>query len=191
MELEELKASWSVLNERLEKNELLNKRIIKEMITSRVLTAQQRLLWKGIIGYAIYLACLVFIVFSHTLFGTPLLIVFLICGLLLLSFSLGLPGFIAILKFDISGSLKDSYERILFYQKSMRICYPVIVCLALLLLSFIYFTFRRSLGDREIFIFVSAFLIGLVGSIIEYRWDSSKLLAMKKGVEELKEFKEE
>lgn len=35
MELEELKAGWSILNEQLAKSEMLNKRIIKEMITNR------------------------------------------------------------------------------------------------------------------------------------------------------------
>lgn len=35
MELEELKAGWNVLNDRLAQNEILNKRIIKEMIINR------------------------------------------------------------------------------------------------------------------------------------------------------------
>ena len=35
MELEELKAGWNVLNERLAQNEILNKRIIKDMIVTR------------------------------------------------------------------------------------------------------------------------------------------------------------
>lgn len=41
------------------------------------------------------------------------------------------------------------------------------------------------------FIYISTFLIVVVGSLIEYRWDFSKLNAMKKGLKELKEFKEE
>ena len=45
MELEELKAGWNVLNERLAQNEILNKRIIKDMIVTRTNSALSRLKW--------------------------------------------------------------------------------------------------------------------------------------------------
>ena len=35
MNLDEMKNSWNVLNERLEQNEILNKRIIEEMVASK------------------------------------------------------------------------------------------------------------------------------------------------------------
>ena len=53
MELEELKASWHVLNERLEKSEMLNKRIIKEMITGRTQSAYERLFKFDVLGLAL------------------------------------------------------------------------------------------------------------------------------------------
>lgn len=67
MELEELKTSWSVLNERLEKSEMLNKRIIKEMIAGRTQSAYERLfkfdmfglLW--VIGFSILLPIMYFV----------------------------------------------------------------------------------------------------------------------------------
>lgn len=191
MELEELKTSWNILNERLNQNEILNKRIIKEMITSRILTAQQRLLWKNILGYTIYLTCLLLTCFSHALFGTPLLVVYSVSCLLLLGAILGLPAFISLLKFDIHRPLKDSFARILFYQKSLRICYPIIVCLCLFLILFIFFYFRDFKADKQTFIFIFIFLLGSVGSVIEFRWDNSKLKAIKQGLEELKEFEKE
>ena len=52
MELEELKAGWNVLNERLAQNEILNKRIIKEMIINRTQSAYERLL--GLICLDLY-----------------------------------------------------------------------------------------------------------------------------------------
>ena len=39
MNLDELKNSWTVLNERLEQNEILNKRIIEEMVASKTKSA--------------------------------------------------------------------------------------------------------------------------------------------------------
>lgn len=44
MELDELKSTWNALNERLRKNELLNDRIIKEMITRKASSAWNRLI---------------------------------------------------------------------------------------------------------------------------------------------------
>ena len=59
MELEELKAGWNVLNERLAQNEILNKRIIKDMIVTRTNSALSRLKWMNWGGIV-----LVFIMFS-------------------------------------------------------------------------------------------------------------------------------
>ena len=61
MELEELKASWSVLNEQLEKSEMLNKRIIKEMITNRTQSAYERLFRYDIFGLILcFTLCVMF-----------------------------------------------------------------------------------------------------------------------------------
>lgn len=45
MEMDEMKTSWNVLNEKLQQNEILNKRLIREMIASRTQTAYGRL-WR-------------------------------------------------------------------------------------------------------------------------------------------------
>lgn len=42
MDLEEMKAGWNVLGERLAQNEILNQRIIKEMIATRTRTAYEK-----------------------------------------------------------------------------------------------------------------------------------------------------
>ncbi|GHT35583.1 hypothetical protein FACS189414_4210 [Bacteroidia bacterium] len=58
MELEELKAGWSILSERLNQNEILNKRIIKEMITKRTQTAYDRLLGFNVRGLILCLTAI-------------------------------------------------------------------------------------------------------------------------------------
>lgn len=50
MELEELKASWNVLNERLRQSEILDKRIVKEMILKRSDDAIGRLYKLDVLG---------------------------------------------------------------------------------------------------------------------------------------------
>lgn len=52
MDLDEMKAGWNVLNERLAQNEILNQRIIKEMITTRTKTAYEKVYhreWRDLI----------------------------------------------------------------------------------------------------------------------------------------------
>lgn len=191
MELEELKANWNVLNERLQKNEILNKRIVKDMITNRILTAQQRLMWKMIIGYCVYLIALLLAAFAPVLFGTPLLIAYSVGALLLVVALGGLPAFISFWRLDIKKPLMDSFRRLLFFQKYMRIAYPIVVISGFVLQSCIFFYYWKLGANRMTFLYVFAFFTALIGSLVEYRWDSSKLEAMKKGFEELKEFEKE
>lgn len=191
MELEELKANWNILNERLQKNEILNRRIVKDIITNRILTARERLLWKMIIGYCIYFGCILLTAFSPVLFGTPLFMVYCLTGFMVAIILGGLPAFITFYGFSVEKSLTDSFRRLLLYQKFMRLGYPIIVISGLVLLTVLFFYYWELGANRMTFTYVSAFLIALIGSLVEYRWDSSKLGAMKKGLEELKEFEEE
>lgn len=191
MELEELKANWNILNERLQKNEILNKRIVKDMITSRILTARERLMWKIIIGYCIYFACILLTAFSPVLFGTPLFMAYCLIGFMVAILLGGLPVFISFYGFNVENPLTDSFRRLLFYQKFMRLGYPIIVIAGLVLMTILWWEYGKLGANRMTFIYVSASFIALVGSWIEYRWDYSKLDAMKKGLEELKEFEEE
>lgn len=84
-----------------------------------------------------------------------------------------------------------SFRRLLFFQKYMRVAYPVVVVSCLILLSGIFFYFWKLGANRMTFIYVFAFLTALIGSLVEYRMDSSKVEVMKKGLEELQEFEEE
>ncbi|WP_195372368.1 MULTISPECIES: hypothetical protein [Parabacteroides] len=191
MDLNELKANWNILNERLQKNEILNRRIVKHMITSRILTARERLMWKIIIGYCIYFVCILLTVFSPFLFGTPLFMACCLVGFMVAIILGGLPAFITFYGFSVEKPLTDSFRRLLLYQKFMRLGYPIIVISGLVLMTVLFFSYGKLGTNRITFIFISASVIALVGSFIEYRWDSSKVEAMKKGLEELQEFEEE
>lgn len=48
MELEELRASWNVLNERLAENEILNQRMVKEMISQKTKSAFDKIYHMGL-----------------------------------------------------------------------------------------------------------------------------------------------
>ena len=103
----------------------------------------------------------------------------------------GLPAFNTFYGISVEKPLTDSFRRLLLYQKFMRLGYPIIVISGLVLMTVIFSVYGKFGANRIPFIFVSASVIAVVGSFIEYRWDSSKLEAMKKGLEELRDFEEE
>ena len=57
MNLDEMKNSWNVLNERLEQNEILNKRIIEEMVASKTKSAYDSIYNQELRGLYIILLC--------------------------------------------------------------------------------------------------------------------------------------
>lgn len=64
--MDEMKTSWNVLNQKLEQSEILNKRLIREMIASRTQTAYARLWRYNLRTLAIcFFWCLFFLFFSQ------------------------------------------------------------------------------------------------------------------------------
>lgn len=61
MDMEEMKKGWMVLNERLSQNEILNRRIIKEMLTTRTQTAYEQIYnweWRNFLSSCLLLQSL-------------------------------------------------------------------------------------------------------------------------------------
>ncbi|GAT63983.1 hypothetical protein [Paludibacter jiangxiensis] len=87
MELDEIKNSWNELNQRLEKTEVLNKRLINEMLNTRHQSAKDKLMRFEV---AFLILCIVFSGFVMTLFFTGVYsvsmvilmeAVFILCGI--------------------------------------------------------------------------------------------------------------
>lgn len=69
MELEALKASWSLLDERLATNEIVNRRAVKELIAQKTRSAYDRVVGLNIYSFAVnvLIAGVVFpLIFKHT-----------------------------------------------------------------------------------------------------------------------------
>lgn len=74
MELDDLKQNWELINKRLQENEVLNKRIIKEMITKRTTSAYNKLLNIEIISLIIMIILIpTFLIISQTVKYPPAL----------------------------------------------------------------------------------------------------------------------
>lgn len=61
MDLNEMKASWQLLDKRLRQQEIVNKRIIQEMIARRTRSAHSRLIVSHLSGFVIVAAVLILI----------------------------------------------------------------------------------------------------------------------------------
>ena len=71
MELDDLKTSWNALDKRLAETEIVNLRIVKEMISQKTKTAYERLM--GLNLYTLIANLLVMaLVFPYVLMNTPI-----------------------------------------------------------------------------------------------------------------------
>ena len=71
MELDELKASWSAFDKRLAETEIVNMRMVKEMVTQKTKTA-----FDGVVGHNIYsfvvTLLMMAVVFPYVYMNTPI-----------------------------------------------------------------------------------------------------------------------
>jgi hypothetical protein len=193
METDELKASWGILNERLEQSEILNKRIIKEMITSRTRSAHENLL-RGevvtnmlvflLIGIAPLLKAKGLFIDSQALFilAESVLVVALVLNVYMAS---------SIFRFNIETmKLNKLTECILTYKLWCRRAYWIAG--GLIVLCFLIILF---LGIFSLSSFIVRVAIGLViGCFIAYFLhihSKKNITAIEKGLEELKELEKE
>ena len=71
MELDELKTSWNALDKRLEETEIVNMRIVKEMITQKTKSAYDRIMGLNIYTLVVNLL-IISLVFPYIFMNTPI-----------------------------------------------------------------------------------------------------------------------
>lgn len=196
MELDELKAGWSVLNERLQQQEILNKRIIQEMIRNRTNSARSSMLRFDIFGCVILFIVLVILPFFFK--SVPVVTAssaVMLEGIMIFAFLLQLyaTSFIARFRMDTMNlrqltSLALNYQ--LWIKRDLYISYVLII------LAFpAFLILQQGAITSEIwpYVFVTAILIGTIvlSRFIYTHFYSRHIGTILKGLEELKEFEEE
>ena len=164
MELEELKAGWNVLNERLAQNEILNKRIIKDMIVTRTNSALSRLKWMNWGGII-----LVFVMFILVLIMKNIVVIrpaaMIISGLL-------------------GGCIK--FRRI---QRCGMFVGPLVALIVIVSIFFIHHHYRSL---YHMIVDAIGVLFGVCIGYLCYKYvDKKSIETIEKGLEELKEFEDE
>jgi len=193
MELEDLKAGWNVLNERLEQNEILNKRIIKEMITKRTVAARDRLVrcCAGGIVFLLLVGIVILMTRGKTIVRPEAEVI--VWSAIILAFVYSVLSYIFLSRFDLERcSLIELKKWTIKLKRMLRlelIFTIVFVCIAFVSIFFIHHHYRSV---QQMLVDVMLILLIIVGGYMGYKnVDKKSVDEIEKGLEELKEFEEE
>lgn len=194
MELEELKASWNILNEQLANSEMLNKRIIKEMITNRTQSAYDRLFRFDLFGLILVLGlCIVFpiLVTTGKIVLKPLSFA-LLEGSVAIGLFMQLFFFSVLLRFDMEKKkICELTKLVLTYKLWMKRNTVIGSWIGMTaLIAFLFIEKARLVGNWEMRL-TGAFILASVVMFFQTRFYLKNIRAVEKGLSELKEFEEE
>ena len=201
MELDELKTSWNALDKRLAETEIVNLRVVKEMIQQKTKSA-----YNGIVGQNLYFfvvnILIIGILFPYIYKNTPIRALsfaiveaMMILGLIPIIWKLTLLS-----KFDMGGKSCNELSRLVLRYK--QICHQqkyweiAAVCLAMVAFYIIELGFNPTAGyvfeaNRVLIVigltlltFAMAFVLGLW----QRRRHAQQMQEIERGLEELREF---
>lgn len=193
MELDDLKAGWNVLNERLEQNEILNKRIIKEMITNRTQSAYERLFRFDLFGLVtvILLCILLPVMIVNQVEIKPFSIV-LLEGTLLIGLVAQFFLFSILVRFNMEKmKLCDLSRLTLRYKLWTKRSYTYGTALAfIVIVAFFFIQEAYLLRGAAVRMTVTLLLASFI-AYYQIRFYKKNIQIVEKGIEELDEFEKE
>ncbi len=199
MELEELKNVWTSVDERLKENEMLNKRMVQEMLNNKSNKSLNKLVNTEMFNIIVLLLALPLCIwllnfrFGNFLFPKIMFVVVIAVSI----FGIVWGGYTLkkyLLKIDFSKSIKDNMYYVnkfaIYYRKSKTISYFVIIPVVSALGILSYYELKAPF-HLWIFLFV-CLTIGVVTTFWIYKkiYDVN-IQSIKKSLEELKELEEE
>ena len=199
MELDELKNAWTALDGKLQKNEKLNERLVKEMLEKKSNKSLSRLLNFEFFGIIVMLLIIPLVAW---MWGQPPLKNALSPKILFTVVVIHAMGVIIfqgkrvleLMKFDFSNEVKTNVELInrfiIRIKKEKQISFFVLMPIYYLLCIFTYYELNANLS---LWMFlVIAFIIGILGTYWQYKRVYDKnIQSIKNSLEELKELEEE
>jgi len=202
MELEELKASWNALDKRLADSEIVNLRLVKEMIQQKTKTA-----FNGIVGHNIYsfvvnmlIICVVFpFVYMNTPIQTSSFAIVegvMVIGLIPMVWKLSLLS-----RFDLGSKSSSELSRLVLTYK--KICHQEkawmigAICLAMIAFYILELGFNTEAGYEfstrlllPLGLSLLTFGLGLVFAKWQRRRHAQQMQEIEQGLEELREFEQ-
>lgn len=194
MNLDEMKNSWNVLNERLEQNEILNKRIIEEMVASKTKSAYDSIYNQELRGLYIILLCGLIVLPVNRFLGINMKLssFILLETVMFLALLFQLAILYSLSKFKLNYMKVNELTRtVLKYRRfySYNKKYGTILGLG----SVIVFMISESKITNP-YAFVPVLTVTIVGCIYSYtkmKQHEQKIKEVEQGLAELKEFESE
>ena len=194
MNLDEMKNSWNVLNERLEQNEILNKRIIEEMVASKTKSAYDCIYNQELRGlYIILLIALIVLPVNRFLgINMKLSSFILLETVMFLALLFQLAILYSLSKFKLNYMKVNELTRtVLKYRKfySYNKKYGTILGLGSVI---VFMILESRLTNPYAFLPVLAVMIvGCIYSYTKMKQHEQKIKEVEQGLAELKEFESE
>jgi len=197
-----LKASWNKLDERLAETEIVNLRIVKEMIEQKTKTAYDHIMGQNVYSFVVNML-IICVVFPYVYLNTPIKTTsfaivegVMVIGMIPTVWKLSLLS-----KFDISEKRSSELSRLVLSYK--KICHQEkvwmigAVCLAMIAFYILELGFNSEagyvLGTRLILplgLSLLTLALGLFFAKWQLRRHAQQLHEIERGLEELKEYEE-
>ncbi len=202
MELETLKASWNALDKRLAETEIVNLRIVKEMIQQKTKSAYDGIVGQNIYSFVVNIL-IICVVFPYVYMNTPISTIsfaivesVMAIGLIPMIWKLSLLS-----RFDMGSKSCNQLSRtVLCYKKicqKEKIWMIGAVCLAMVAFYISELGFNSDAGytlGTRLLLPLGLSLVTLVMGYFFARWQlrrhAQQLQEIEQGLEELKEFEE-
>ena len=202
MELQELKNRWTSVDEKLKKQEVLNTRMLEEVLKKKSGGALSRLINKGIVE-SVVLFLIIFLgiwsLNSNTISILPLTTIAVIAGIVACLTDIVLNCY-ALMKYltkiDVSKNIKDNslYVNKLntFYRRWKKVDYFIFIPVASILVALFLYEFSTVLNAGiRLWMFSTMILLMVIGYIIWiYKASEKNIQTIKESLAELNELEE-
>ncbi|MDL2208549.1 hypothetical protein LJB97_02905 [Parabacteroides sp. OttesenSCG-928-O15] len=193
MDIDKLKENWGSLNERLAQNEILNKRIIQEMIKNRANSAQSRLFRHDLLGLIVIaiFSALLPIIWLKTNLTFPSFL--LLEGTMVLYLGIESWKMSCLLRFNTE--TKNIYElnRLMLRYRwivKWNYTYGILIAAIVVIGFFLLQGSNIALDAWRLWTVGAALLIGVVLGFIQVRFQNKTIAAIEQSLKELEEFRE-
>ena len=200
MELEALKASWNKLDERLAETEIVNLRMVKEMIQQKTKSAFDHIMGQNIYSFVVNML-IICVVFPFVYLNTPIQTTsfaivegVMVIGLIPMLWKLSLLS-----KFDLGGKSSSELSRLVLTYK--KVCHQEkvwmigAVCLAMIAFYILELGFNTEAGYEfstrlllPLGLSLLTFGLGFVFAKWQLRRHAQQLQEIERCLEELREF---
>ena len=190
MELDELKANWELLNEQLRKSEVLNRKVAKELIEKRILTARDRLVRANLLAIGLLLFFLMVIPLAAMHVSIRQEVLWITYTVLPATVLYSLWSIRFLYKFDLQTStLLDLRKWVIAYKRRIR---RELYCTPFIALGLFVSVFIIHHHYRSVQLMVLDGIMLLTGALATYLgymyWDKRSIAEIESGLKELQDF---